>query len=270
MTRRRCVGLWAALMMPVAAGFAFGSATPTLEASNAAIADSTPASKLASQAELLNVLHALQDRGTTLKDFSANLRVRVHHLRTDETDINIGKIWYQRQGSTSRFDIHFDILAVDGAIARKHADHDLVFDGRWFIDRDGAAKIFRKTEVAPPGSVVNPLKLGQGPLPIPIGQDPHEVLKDFHAQLLLNANGMEHLILKPRDKKVFDFDKLQFWIDPKLGIPVKIRRTDPDGTPTTATFTNIKINTGKAHDFHVHVPAPGSGWTVILQPWKSQ
>lgn len=256
-------------MVAASAGLALGS-TQTVVASKAAAAAGAPASKPASHAELLKVLNALEARGTTLKDFSAQLRVRVHHLRTDETDINIGKIWYQRQGVTSRFDIHFDILAVDGAIARKHADHDLVFDGRWFIDRDGTAKIFRKTEVAPPGSVVNPLKLGQGPLPIPIGQDPREVLKDFHVQLRLNANGIEHLILKPRDKKAFDFDKLQFWIDPKLGIPVKIRRTDPDGTPTTATFTNIKINTGKTHDFHVHVPAPGSGWTVIVQPWKAR
>ena len=257
-------------MVAASAGLALGSSTPGFVTTKSTMAAGAPASKSASHAELLKVLNALEARGTTLKDFSAQLRVRVHHLRTDETDINIGKIWYKRQGATSCFDIHFDILAVDGAIARKHADHDLVFDGRWFIDRDGTAKIFRKTEVAPPGSVVNPLKLGQGPLPIPIGQDPREVLKDFHVQLRLNANEIEHLILKPRDKKAFDFDKLQFWIDPKLGIPVKIRRTDPDGTPTTATFTNIKINTGKSHDFHVQVPAPGRGWTVIVRPWRAQ
>ncbi len=217
-------------------------------------------------AKIMAILRALQKRGTTLHNFQAHLVVRVHHLRTDEKDMNIGHIWYQRANDKTQFDIRFNMLVVDGAIAKRHADHDIVFDGHWLIDRNGSARIFRKIEIAPPGHQFNPLRLGQGPIPIPIGQNPAEVEKEFHITLPAYKKMPPHTVglrLIPRDKSAFTFVEVDFWIDTRTWLPVKIIRVDPDGTPTTAIFSKMAINKAMHHDFHIALP--GAGWTVQIK-----
>ncbi len=225
--------------------------------------NSHPASQ---HAKILVILKALQQRGKTLRNFQAHLVVQVHHLRTDEKDMNIGHIWYQQNNGTTKFDIRFNMLVVDGAIAKRHADHDIVFDGHWLIDRNGSAKIFRKIEIAPPGKKFNPLRLGQGPIPIPIGQKPADVEKEFHVRLLKNKKMPPHTVglkLVPRDKSAFTFVEVDFWINTHDWLPVKIIRTDPDGTPTTALLSKIVLNKPMQHDFHLS--PPGHGWTVVVK-----
>lgn len=226
---------------------------------------------------VLAVLNMLQARGKSLHNFSADLKVTVHHLRTDEKDVNIGKIWYLRKGTTTEFDIRFNLLVVDGAIARHHADHDIIFDGRWLIDRNGSAKIYRKIQLVGDGKKFDPLRLGQGPIPIPIGQKPATVLRDFHVHILPDkalprghgsAVRLIQLRLTPRDKRAFSFVQLDFWINPILALPVKIQRIDSDGTPTVAVLDHLKINWPMKHNFHVTTPARGSGWTVDVEPLK--
>ena len=218
---------------------------------------------------ILKILKALRQRGKTLRNFQAHLVVQVHHLRTDEKDMNIGHIWYQQSNGTTRFDIRFNMLVVDGAIAKRHADHDIVFDGRWLIDRNGSARIFRKIEIAPPGKKFNPLRLGQGPIPIPIGQKPADVEREFHVQLLKNKKMPPHTVglkLIPRDKSAFTFVDVDFWINTHVWLPVKIIRTAPDGTPTTAILSKIVLNKPMRHDFHLS--PPGSGWTVVVKHYN--
>lgn len=233
---------------------------------------------LGPSAAVLAALKMLQARGQTLHNFSADLKVTVHHLRTDEKDMNIGKIWYLRKGGTTEFDIRFNMLVVDGAIARHHADHDIIFDGRWLIDRNGAAKIYRKIQLVGRGQKFNPLRLGQGPIPIPIGQSSAMVLREFHVSVVPNqahAAGEAakpqfiHLRLVPRDKRAFAFIQMDFWINPVLSLPVKIERIDPDGTPTVAVLSKIKVNHSMRHNFHVAAPTSGSGWTVDVEPLKA-
>ena len=223
------------------------------------------------QSKIHMILKELQQRGTTLHNFQAHLVVQVHHLRTDEKDMNIGDIWYQQSKGKTRFDIRFDMLVVDGAIAKRHADHDIVFDGHWLIDRNGSAKIFRKIEIAPPGKQFNPLRLGQGPIPIPIGQKPSDVEKEFHIQLLKSKKMPPHTVglkLIPRDKSAFTFVEVDFWINTRIWLPVEIIRTDPDGTPTTATLSKIVVNRTMRHDFHLS--PPGSGWTVVVKHYQDR
>ena len=261
---RRAGRWWAVLML---AGITAGAPGARAAADSAAVQHKTavtmPAGNTAAE-----WLRRLDERGKTLHSFTADIRMTVHHLRTDEKDINIGRIWYQTTKAGARFDIHFNILVVDGAIARRHADHDIVFDGRWLIDRDGAAKIYRKIELAPPGRKYDPLKIGQGPIPIPIGQNPAEVAKRFAVTVAAPGKGnagLIHLVLVPRDSKAFTFRRIELWIDPKIDLPVKILRIDPDSTPTLAVFTKVSINQPMKHDFHVSPPPAGAGWTVDIQ-----
>ena len=233
----------------------------------------SPAAPAPVNPKIMHILQMLYHRGKTLKNFRAHVRVTVNHLRSGETDINLGRIWYEhsRKGHTE-FDIHFSILAVDGAIARHHADHDIIFDGRWLIDRNGSAKIYRKIEIAPPGRHFNPLKLGEGPIPIPVGQQPLTVLREFHVKIPAKKKLPPNCVaikLTPRNPKAFTFDSLTFIINTRLKLPVSIKRVDPDGTPTTAVFSKIVINKPMHHSFHISPPPADAGWTVTIKRIKN-
>ncbi len=262
-----------ALLMSAPVAMAAAVAAPTMASvATPALAKPKAARPASASPRVKRILAMLYRRGKTLQNFSAAVRVTVNHLRSGETDINIGRIWYQRaKTGRTRFDIHFSILAVDGAIARHHADHDIIFDGRWLIDRNGSAKIYRKIEIAPPGARFNPLKLGQGPIPIPIGQRPQTVEREFQIVPVKVKHQRPHTVaikLKPRDPKAFTFDSLTFVISTRLQLPVLIRRIDPDGTPTTAVFSKIVINKPMHHSFHVSPPPSDAGWTVTIKHMK--
>ncbi len=258
----------AALIMVITSG-GLHAATPVASRPAATAKDKT--APAATNMRITSILKALQSRGQSLHNFQAHLVVLVHHLRTDEKDMNIGHIWYRHHKGKTEFDIRFNTLVVDGAIAKRHADHDLVFDGHWLIDRNGSAKIFRKIEIAPPGHKFNPLRLGQGPIPIPIGQQPLEVKKEFHIYLPTNKTMPPDTValrLTPRDKKAFSFVAVKFWIDTKTWLPMKIVRIAPDGTPTTAILSKVVINHPWHH--HFHLSPPGSGWTVEIRPYHKK
>lgn len=75
---------------------------------------------------------------------------------------------------------------------RKEAkDQWLIFDGQWFVERLDAEKQFRKRRVARPGEKFDPLRLGQGPFPLPIGQKKSDILSRYDVELLPATKDLE-------------------------------------------------------------------------------
>ncbi|HMD54448.1 MAG TPA: hypothetical protein VKJ65_07870, partial [Phycisphaerae bacterium] len=254
--------IWVVVLAAVLGNAALNAQSPSTQPDMPPVIDQT------TSPQIMQCLQMLQQRGSTLQNFSADLQVTTDHARTQEEDIDIGAIHYQQSAGSTQFDIHFDELVVDGAIASTNADHDILFDGQWLIDRDGSAKVYRKTQIAPPGGKFDPLKLGEGPIPIPIGQDPQEVLREFDVTLLpvdKSHAGLEGVRLVPRDPAAFTFTQMDFWIDPKTQLPLQIIRTDPDGDVTTAALKNFQINKSMNFVFQVQPPDENSGWTVEVQ-----
>ncbi|MFA6044251.1 MAG: hypothetical protein WC718_04655 [Phycisphaerales bacterium] len=62
-------------------------------------------------------------------------------------------------------------------------DRQLIFDGQWFVERVDSNKSFTKRRVARPGENFNPLRLGEGPFPLPIGQKKADILKRYDVDL---------------------------------------------------------------------------------------
>lgn len=70
-----------------------------------------------------------------------------------------------------------------------------VFDGRWLIEQDHTDKRFRKVEITPAQSSeragFDPMKLGEGPFVIPIGQEKSEILARFEIEQRPVWEGLE-------------------------------------------------------------------------------
>jgi hypothetical protein len=91
-------------------------------------------------------------------------------------------------GEGRKFAINFDRL-VAGDVERP-AGQTYVFDGEWLLERDAVERLIVKTRLVAPGEQFDPLAVGRGPLPIPIGQKKAEILSRYDARLVDVEEGL--------------------------------------------------------------------------------
>jgi hypothetical protein len=187
---------------------------------------------------------------------------------------------------------------------RKYADLDVVrdlneswaFDGRWLIERNDDDKTFRKREITRAGQEVDPLRLGEGPLPIPIGQRKQDILARYEVELVDPTDSLEatqdptdedayasyrdtvleaqrktdavQLKLTPLRKEDGDFDSIRLWYwkspdnaDRWLPLMARAAKVNARGREVDIAFvlmSGVKVNQGIT-DEQMLVPEPSSG-----------
>src|SRR4029450_10860513 len=103
---------------------------------------------------------------------------------TGDTTTLSGKAWFQNLGEgNGRMRILFD-KKVKGERAVSGFKLEYTLDKGWLIERDVAKKLQVERQVLKEGQKMNLLKLGEGPFPLPVGQERSEVLKMFDAKKL--------------------------------------------------------------------------------------
>src|SRR5207248_3656709 len=140
--------------------------------------------KLDGSSDLDAILDALDARGKNLKDFSADVALHTADNRTGEDTAQIGSMNFQSKGSDdSRIKVSFDKKQMDDGGKKTTVKQrlDYVLEDGWLTDRDYQKKLEVRRQVLRPGQKMNLLKLGEGPFPLPIGQDKTEVKKQFDA-----------------------------------------------------------------------------------------
>jgi outer membrane lipoprotein-sorting protein len=91
----------------------------------------------------------------------------------------------------------------------------------------------------------NPLKLGEGPFPLPFGQETAEVLRLFTVQTRAARDGepvnSDYLKLTPRDQgPQGETLYVEMWVDRESRLPVKIASRGKDKKTITTAFEKIK------------------------------
>ena len=178
---------------------------------------------------------------------------------------------------------------------RRDLNESWAFDGRWLIERNDDDKTFRKREIARVGQEVDPLRLGEGPLPIPIGQRKADILERYEVELVqptasleapedpldrdefenyreaVETTGAVQLKLTPRTEEEGGFDSVRLWYwqsedEPDRWLPLMARaaRENARGREVDIAFVlmvGVEVNAGVT-DQEMTVPEPGDGYTV--------
>lgn len=144
-----------------------------------------------------DLLTALETADKDLRSLVANI---VHLKRESElignrTQEHRGRLLFQSipgQADAAApprrlFQIDFTDLIVDGTLRKE--SKSWIFDGRWLIEKQPSEKQIFKREIAAPGTTTDPLALGEGRFPIPIGQRKDRILERFDATLLPPEQG---------------------------------------------------------------------------------
>lgn len=245
--------------------------------------------------DLLRVLERADERVRTLEaDISYDRRFKLQgdrHVRT-------GRLFFERvppgEGAgraRKAFAIYFDTLVAGD---RKQDDPQAwAFDGRWLTEIRPAQKRWTKREIARAGEAFDPLRVGEGPMPLPIGQRADDILKRFEAELLPPEQGLSaeeiaglpfvrntwQLRLTPRPGAADaggaerdEFREVRLWYAKDTLLPRLARTSNKARDESFVVLINLRLNApgGLAQGVIAPVEPPeGQGWDKQVTELRS-
>jgi hypothetical protein len=240
------------------------------------------------------LLWALERSGANLRSFSADIAFDRYLALEDEKERRKGRLALQGEGAGRRLGCRFREF-IDGAGAKRESqDHWIYADG-WLAEADWEHKSFTKRRVVAPGESWDPLKLGEGPFPLPFGQAEEEVRARFAIEraalpetpLIRFALGDTKVCgLRLTPKPTTALAKDASWVDVfysaeakplaesnQLGfqlIPRVVVLAKPSGDQSTIVLTNPVMNAPlePADQTLLQMPNPDpKEWSIDVREW---
>ncbi|HWE01669.1 MAG TPA: hypothetical protein VG326_04605 [Tepidisphaeraceae bacterium] len=207
--------------------------------------------ELPADAKVDQVLDALDVRGKTMKEFTAKVSLTEGDINFGDLKTSIGRVWFQKKGDDDgRIRVTFDKRKVGEYFRDEKVEY--LLDNGLLIDRNYKKTNEDRRQVIKPGEKINLLKLGEGPFPLPIGQDKADVHREFDVQLIAptrdedkDLTGTIHLRLTPKPGTRFArrFSAIDIWVDRTTRFPAQIVTVAPDQSDQKTTkFTDVQIN----------------------------
>jgi outer membrane lipoprotein-sorting protein len=221
-----------------------------------------------------DILQALYARGQNLQDFTADVNKSDVDTVRDKEIGNIGKVYYRRQPD-GKVQIRVTFEHKKYGDSKPIPFHqDMLLAGNILIIQKYDQNLEQHLQIAQPGQQVNPIKLGEGTFPLPIGQDPTEVKKQFDVKLVPHDKDdpphtiHAELTPKPGTHLAKRFMKIGVWVDMETNFTPRIEGVDTNGVQVETTdLTNLKINSGlKDADFQL--PPPPTDWSVKTEDFQ--
>jgi hypothetical protein len=150
------------------------------------------------------------------------------------------------------------------------------FDGEWAIELLPRTKEFRRWRVVAPGSKTDPLRIGQGPFPLPIGQRKADIIERFETSIapwndkapagqkmqgLLPGTTQLKLVPRPETKQAREFREIRIWYRNTDLLPIFAMTVNTDDSTSEVLLEdlapNLVIDESK---FSTRSPDAKEGW----------
>jgi outer membrane lipoprotein-sorting protein len=230
---------------------------------------------LAADAPIATILDALQTRGDTLKDFSADVSLTTLNGGTQVQTMQTGQAWFANDPKTGeRLRVNFNAEKNSAGIVTP-INHQYILDGLDLLEIDFKKQRITTSQVLKPGQKMNLMKLGEGPFPLPIGQDPKLVQDQFAVTKPAAAKddppGTAHISLAPKEGTSLarKFTSIDVFVDCKTNMPVRVVTLDQSGdTLRTTQLDKLQINKGLAANAF-DVPPAAAAFEKVNGPFES-
>lgn len=199
---------------------------------------------LAPDAPIDTILEALHARGLELRDFESDVSQTKTDAATGDGNTSAGRILYHKVDETNA-QIRVIFETKDEGKGPRPYRREYLLDGPKLIERNYTSKKETTREVLKPGQKLNLFKLGEGPFPLPLGQDPDEVKRQFTVTQLPAANGVPRIRLVPVEntRMANKFSQIDVSVDPTSHFPTHIETTDANKTEVLTTeLKNLHVN----------------------------
>lgn len=264
---------------------------PVLESKTRVVTDA-PAKGLAPQGHFATaeaLLDALETADIDLRRLSAEIMYDRTFALAGDRQIRVGELNFvsgeKRQGR--KFAVRFDTLIIGDS--RRDEVKQYIFDGQWLVEKTPGEKRFVKRQIVPPGQNFDPLRVGEGFMPIPIGQRKADILKRYVATLAPLDEGLEDAELKkfvkdctqlkltPRPDLAEEdqFSEIRLWYlgghsDEKL-LPRLARAVNIAEDVSLVRLINVKTGDEavlKDGAMDTTTPAAAEGWEILIHEYR--
>ena len=231
------------------------------------------------------MLSALEKAGDNIRSLRANVIYDRVDAVSENRERRTGQIVLtqdSQQLKSRTLAIMFDQF-IDASGHASPQVQRFVFQGGWLYEFDDARHQLIARELVAPGEQLDPLRIGEGPVPIPIGQKKDEVLSRFEVQLaplpeqpllkrLVNIQG---LVMRPKLNAGVDpdFAEIYVWYDLGTLMPVAVAATTKGGDQKILLLAKIELNkeldaAAKALLATQPPTADGVAWRRDVRPYK--
>jgi outer membrane lipoprotein-sorting protein len=219
--------------------------------------------------ELVEVLDRLKGTVQSLQDYQGQIEYLFEQPLLESKMLRKGKVSYTRTKKNSCLRVDFETLKQDDQKQQAYREY-FVFDGVWLTHIDYQVKSIQKRQMAEEGKPVDAFDLARGNMPIIGFSATEDLRKEFDIELNQAAVASNHgtiqlhLTVKPGSAYEEDYKTIDFWVDKKLNLPVRVDALTTEDDIYRIRFIKAKVNQGIADSvFAVELP-PGFGPPEII------
>jgi hypothetical protein len=234
-------------------------------------------------------LAELEKTGTTIATLSGGLALEKYDAFLEETERRFGRVVVELPKSATggtddgarRFAIYFDEVIDGSGRSDRSITHWIYADG-WLCEQDHANRSFTKRQIVAPGEKRDPLALGDGPIPLPIGQRKDDVLAQFDVTeteppldipLLGSLRNVAGLRLVPKEGTAMakDTAAIELFYDRTSLAPTGVVIRARNGNRTVARINRPVVNgeVSEADRALLVIPSPDpKEWAIDVRPWR--
>ena len=215
------------------------------------------------------VLEQLNKKTSELKSYQGQIEYKFIQPILESEALRKGVLYYSRFGGESALRINFNTLkqedeeeqnyieqyiALDGA-RLTHSNYQ--FKGIWLVHLDyefEEAKYYQLAEPNDPNKSADVFDLASKNLPILGFSKIEDLKKQFDVKLVKSKKDepedfiQVHLKVKPNSIYKDDYLSIDFWIDKKLGLPVKVVAVTTEPEPPYGEIYEIKFLKPKVNE----------------------
>lgn len=234
------------------------------------------------------VLEKLNKRTKELQSYEAQVRYKFSQPLLESRTLRTGVLYYVKNDEKSRLRINFQTLKQDDEKQQKYIEH-YIFDGIWLTHIDHQIKAVKRYELAEPNNPMDAFDLVSRNFPIIGFSKAQDLKKEFEIKVVDSTPSASsgqasssqaeqqggdvedfiqlHLKVKP-DSAYKDWPSIDFWIDKKLYLPMKIIATSTEEDIYEIEFLKPKVNKKiNQKVFEFKIP---DGFSVETEPLKKK
>jgi hypothetical protein len=235
-------------------------------------------------ADAAALLEAVEGVAAGMRDFRSAVTVETTDDVTGDTERRMGQVvLVQDTGKpeTRRFAVVLEKF-IDGSGRADDRPVRYVYADGWLTEADFRERTLVRRQLARPGERYDPLKPGEGPVPLPIGQRREDVMRRFEASLADSPESaslkrvtepMVGLRLRPRPGMADrDLVEATVWYDAQSLVPRGVEARRRNGR-TTVILRNAEVNGGLDEPQRALLSlATGAteGWRVDERPMPAE
>lgn len=214
------------------------------------------------------ILEQLRQKTAKLKSYQAQIEYCFSQPVLESQTVRKGLIYYKRHNKKSKLRINFQTLKQDDSEKQKYIEQ-IIFDGVWLTRIDYQIKSLERRQLVEESRPSDAFDLANRYLPIIGFTKIEDLKKQFEIRFVKQAKeeyrdliGL-HLKVRPTSVYKNDYTTINFWIDKKDFLPVRIVATSTEDDIYEIVLLEPKVNK-KLDDriFEIEIPK-GFGETVV-------